>query len=124
MKTKVNGIAFGLIYSESLDDSLAFYTKYFGFEEKLRMDEGHSVWGKAGEMGLWIGSGYKKLEHSEQDTRVNFMISVESASQLFSGLKADGIKLIHTEPMDMGENQFWFQFVDPSGNIMEILGGK
>jgi len=26
--------------------------------------------------------------------------------------------------MDMGGEQYWFQFYDPAGNILEALGGK
>jgi hypothetical protein len=34
------------------------------------------------------------------------------------------VKIAQNEPMDMGQGDFWFQFYDPSGNILEVLGGR
>jgi hypothetical protein len=31
--------------------------------------------------------------------------------------------MIHEAPEHMGADKYWFQFRDPAGNILEVLGG-
>jgi predicted enzyme related to lactoylglutathione lyase len=125
MKSQVTGFNFNLIYVDDLEKALTFYQKYFGFTTKFTMDD-NSHWGPAadGKINLWIGGGYKRADTTERSTRSSIMYSVASAGEFFAQLKADGVPTMQAEPQAMGEGDFWFQFMDPAGNILEALGGK
>jgi len=120
-KSPVTGIAFGLIYADNMETTLPFYEKYLGFKKEFDMDDG-SCWGKAGGADLWIGGGYNKTDLTERSTRASIMLNVESANGLFEILKSDGISVVQDKPIEMKEGVFWFQFSDPTGNILEVLG--
>lgn len=124
MNTPVTGFAFNLVYVDDLAKALAFYEKHFGFQKKFDMDNGTSCYGKAGEIGLWIGGGHKRVENAEKHTRTSIMYSVKSAHAFFKQLKDDGVQTIHPEPKNMGEGDYWFQFYDPAGNVLDVLGGE
>lgn len=123
MPKHFTGFAFNLVYVDELQPALDFYTRHFGFEAKRTMKDG-SVWGKSGEISLWIGGGYEKQPQREKSTRSSIMYSVPSSGALFAQLKADNVATIQSEPMHMGDGEYWFQFFDPAGNILEVLGGK
>ena len=59
-----------------------------------------------------------------EPVRVAFVFHVESASALHAKLKEAGVKFVHEEPMHMGGDNYWFQFFDPAGNILEAVGAK
>jgi hypothetical protein len=59
---KVTELRFSLIYVDDFVKTKVFYEKYFAFEEVFKMDDtnlGPQTWGKTGEVGFWIGGGYK-----------------------------------------------------------------
>lgn len=120
---KIKGLGFQLIYVDKLEPALAFYTKYFGFEKEFSMGE-NAVYGTTGDSGMWIGGGYKRREQSEDETRSCAMMEIDSAWKLFEAMKSDGVKLYQEEPEEMRVGIYWFQFQDPAGNILELLGGK
>jgi predicted enzyme related to lactoylglutathione lyase len=125
MSTTISGFAFNLIYVDDMAKSLAFYEKHFNFKKDFDMDDG-SCWGKAGNgsIALWIGHGYKRADMTDKSTRTSIMYSVPSAKAFFQQLKSDNVPTLHSEPQHMGKGDYWFQFTDPAGNILEVLGGE
>ena len=119
----VKSINFASIYVDDYQKAFAFYQRHFGFQVKHRMGDNAS-WGKAGEAAIYIEGGCKPTDITEKSVRSSVVFNVTSASKFFEQLKSDGIRMIHNEPQNMGADDYWFQFRDPSGNILEILGGK
>jgi predicted lactoylglutathione lyase len=72
---------------------------------------------------MWMGEGYQLAETNADNVRATVMLGVDSVSKLFDHLEADGQKIIHEAPVDMG-GLYWLQFVDPAGNVVEVLGGE
>ena len=66
----------------------------------------------------------KKIEIDDKTMRSSICFSVDNAFDMFNKMKEHSVELLHEKPQDMGEDDFWFMFKDPSGNILEILGGK
>ena len=64
------------------------------------------------------------MEYDKDTMRPAFVFSVVSASELYERLKQAGVRFVHDEPMHMGGDNYWFQFYDPAGNIIEALGAK
>ena len=119
----VTGFRFNQIYTDQLEPTLAFYEKHFGFKTEFTMKDG-SVWGKAGDFGLWIGGGYDRAPQGERQTRTSIMYSVKSSHAFFRQLKADQVETLQAAPLQMDETTYWFQFRDPAGNILECLGNE
>lgn len=122
-KVKIESFEFALIYATDHNKSVAFYEKYFGFKSEYKMPDG-SCFGKAGNVNLWIGSDYKKAEVNEQSARLTVMFRINSAYSLFKELTNSKVKTYQDEPREMQAGNYWFQFEDPSGNIVDVLGAK
>jgi predicted enzyme related to lactoylglutathione lyase len=117
--TKLN---FACIYVDELETNQKFYEKYLGFKKEQEFRPGE-IFGKLGDIQCWIGSGYKKADTTENSTRATVMFGVDSVDSLFKSLKANGERIIQESPVEMQPGVFWLQFSDPSGNIIEVLGG-
>ena len=118
----VKKISFVSVYVDDFSSALSFYQKHFGFEKKHDMGA-TAVWGKIGDVGLYIEGGNKPVQIAHTSVRASFVLNVDSAASLFQRLKDDNVSIIQTEPQDMGSGTFWFQFFDPAGNLLEVLGG-
>lgn len=125
MTSPVEKLAFALIYSEDLKKTVSFYQKYLGFkaDETVKMSE-TEVFGYLGPVGVWIGGGYKITVADEKDIRATVMLRVKSSHELFAQLKNDEVKLYQSAPIQMREDNWWFQFADNNGNILDVLGGQ
>jgi predicted enzyme related to lactoylglutathione lyase len=113
---------FVLIYVDKLETCQPFYETYLGFEQTDEFRPGE-IYGKCGEIEMWMGEGYQLAETNADNVRATVMLGVDSVSKLFDHLEADGQKIIHEAPVDMG-GLYWLQFVDPAGNVVEVLGGE
>jgi len=118
-----SGIAFATAYVDDYSKALAFYQKHLGFVIKFPMGEKAS-WGKIGELGLYLEGGNAPAGITAKTVRASVVFAVPSAYEFFKQLKDDDVPLLQPEPQHMGEGDYWFQFRDPSGNILEALGGK
>jgi predicted enzyme related to lactoylglutathione lyase len=118
---KITGFRFALIYSEDVAISQAFYEKYFGFEQTAQFSE-TEVYGNLGQVEVWIGGGYERSSNHEKSSRATMMLGVDSVGALLKQLKADGVKTVQDEPVEMQAGTFWLQFHDPAGNALEVLG--
>ena len=122
-KTAIKDIAFGSIYTDDFQTAYKFYKEVIGLEKEFDMGD-LACFFKLGEKGLYLQGGNKKQEYSMETMHASFTLIVESASAMYAKLKAVGIKFVHQEPMQMGPEDYWFCFYDPTGVIVEILGGK
>ena len=121
--SKIKNICFACVYVDDYQQALRFYKKHFGYEELYKMGEKAS-WGKAGGAGLYIDGGCREVRITDKCVRASVVFGVDSAWQFFEQLKTDEVETLQPEPEDMGEGDFWFQFRDPSGNILEVMGGR
>ena len=119
----VTKLKFALIYVDTLEPSQRFYEKYLGFKQEQEFRPGE-IFGSLGETHLWMGSGYKSTNTDEKSTRATVMLGVESVGRLFNQLKSGGEKVIQEKPVEMKDGVYWLQFVDPAGNVIEVLGGQ
>ena len=117
--TKMN---FACIYVDELAANQKFYEKYLGFKKEQDFAPGE-IFGKLGDVGCWIGSGYKRADTNANSTRATVMFGVPSVGSLFEELKSGGEQIVQAAPVEMKPGTFWLQFADPSGNIIEVLGG-
>lgn len=122
--SEIQGLSFVSVYVEDFEEALKFYQKYLGYEEKYPMEE-HSSWGMMGDLGFYIEGKNKTLIAEADSTRSAIVFRAESAGKLFETLSYDGIETIQDAPVKMGEAEdYWFQFKDTAGNILEVIGGK
>lgn len=118
--TKMN---FACIYVDDLEPNQKFYETFLGFKKEQEFKPGE-IFGTLGNINCWMGSGYKKSNSDETSTRATVMFGVESVGSLFNNLKEAGARVIQDKPVEMQNGVYWLQFSDPSGNIIEVLGGN
>lgn len=122
--TRIDGIGFVAVYVERFDECARFYEAVLGLERIVDMGENARYYRiGSGPLGLYLEGGNRPVEVDAAAVRPGFSFSVESASAMYEKLKAHGVDLLQAGPVEMGQEQYWFQFTDPSGNILEVLGG-
>ena len=122
--TQITGIAFVSVYVDDFAASFSFYSEVLELEKQYDMGEHACFFRLGSDWGLYLEGGNSRQDVKRDTARSAFTLGVVSAWGMFEKLKEAGVKIIHNEPMDMGQGDFWFQFYDPSGNILEVLGGK
>lgn len=123
-KTKISRIAFVAVYVDDYQVAFKFYHEVLGLEKSFDMGDQACFFKLGRDWGLYLEGGNKRVEFDTKTVRPAFILAVESAGAMYEKLKAAGVKLVQDAPVDMGQNDFWFQFFDPTGNILEILGGE
>lgn len=121
---KVKGLAFASVYVDDFQRAYDFYSGVMGLEKEYDMGTAACFFKLPDNTGLYLQGKNRPASYSEDTMRAAFVFSVESAGATHERLEAAGVRFIHAEPMDMGGEQYWFQFYDPAGNILEALGGK
>ena len=121
-RANVQEMKFVLVYVDSLEKCQPFYDTYLGFEKTDEFRPGE-IYGKLGEIDMWMGEGYEQVDKNAQSVRATVMLGVDSVSKLFNHLKEGGETIIQEAPVDMG-GLYWLQFVDPAGNVVEVLGNE
>jgi len=121
---RVKGLAFASVYADDFERAYGFYSGVLGLEKEYDMGTAACYFKLPDNTGLYLQGKNKTASYQPDTLRTAFVFSVESAGATFERLKAAGVRFIQTEPMDMGGEQYWFQFFDPAGNILEALGGK
>ncbi len=123
-QTLITGVKFVAVYVDHFETNFEFYNKVLGLEKAYEMGGNACFFHLGKNFGLYLEGGNKKNEIDRKTMRSTFVMQVESATATFEKLNKAGVKLVQDAPVDMGEGEFWFQFYDPSGNILEILGGE
>jgi predicted enzyme related to lactoylglutathione lyase len=121
---KVKGIAFASVYVDDYEAAYKFYTEVLGLEKQYDMGTQACFFNLPDDTGLYLQGGNHMPVFSKDTGRAAFVLSVESAGASHARLKEAGVRFVHDEPMHMGGDNYWFQFCDPAGNILEILGPK
>lgn len=121
---KILSISMGSVYTSDFSDAFKFYHDVLGLDEVSPMGD-NACYISIGEgQGLYIEGGHDPLRGGAKASRTTFTFKVESASAMAAKLKKNAIKLIQAEPMNMGNDMYWFQCYDPTGNVVEFLGGE
>ncbi len=121
---RVKGIAFGSVYVDDYEAAAAFYGGVLGLEKLHDMGSQACFYGLDDDTGLYLQGGNRRAEYDKDTMRVAFVFAVESASATHDRLKRAGVKFVHEEPVAMGGDNYWFQFYDPAGNLLEALGAR
>ena len=83
----------------------------------------NAVYGRMGDVGVWIGGGFEKIHSTVNSTRVTAMFFVDSVYKLYKNLKANNIQIVEAPHMVAG-NFYLLKFYDPAGNIIDVIGNK
>ncbi len=121
---RVKGLAFASVYVDDFGRAFEFYEKVLGLEKEYDMGSAACFFKLPDNTGLYLQGKNKSASYKEDTMRAGFAFSVESAGATYDRLKAAGVGFIQNEPRHMGGEQYWFQFFDPAGDILEALGGK
>lgn len=124
MDNAVKGIALVSVYAVDYEESYKFYTEVLGLVKAFDMGTAACYFRIGDAAGLYLNGGNKKNDIDTETARSSFILEVENAFELFTRLIELGYKIVQTKPVEMAPNQYWFMFYDPSGNIIEILGGR
>lgn len=123
-QSAITGIAFVSAYVDDYQAAYAFYADLLGLEKQFDMGPDSCFFKLGSDLGLYLEGGNNAQEVTPKSVRGAFTLSVPSAGALFAKLSEAGVPIIQQKPMDMSQGNFWFQFRDPSGNILEALGGE
>ena len=117
--TALNGIELVTCYVDDFQKGYEFYNGLLGLEKQYEMGD-NACYFKLGETsGLYLEGGNQPAESGVKKARASFVLGVGSAGAFFNKLRAAGVPIVQGEPMSMGNDQFWFQFSDPAGNLLK-----
>jgi predicted enzyme related to lactoylglutathione lyase len=126
--TTLTGIRFGACYVDDLAAARTFYEDVLGLTMAFEAMPDQVLFYGLGDdpFGIMLcrvdeaapGPVGVKAAHA------SFVLQVASASALHAKLTEHGVSIPQPEPVPMGEGDFWFQFHDPAGNLLEVLGGE
>ncbi len=120
--TQIKSITMGSIYVDDFKKSYEFYSEVLGLEGQP--GEKSCFFPLSKEQAIYLEAGYNRPPAVEKPTCSAITFKVESVFDMMKKLSDAGVKMIQSEPLKMAENIYWFQCYDPSGNIVEFLGGK
>ena len=122
---KISGMSFAVVYVDDYAKALEFYGDILALEKSHDAEKDACFFSVgANKYGLFLAGGARARVTKPEDSHAGFLFLVESAGALFQRLKLNGVRIVQEEPMDRGEGDYWFQFHDPAGNLLEVLGGK
>lgn len=119
---KVKGIAFASVYADDYETAYRFYSEVLGLEKQYDMGSAACFFKLGDDTGLYLQGGNRRASFEKDTMRSAFVFAVVSASATWARLEQAGVRFIHDQPMNMGGDNYWFQFYDPTGNILEALG--
>ena len=124
-KAAITGISFITIYADDYSKAFEFYQDILGLEKTHEMGRDACFFRLGGnQYGLHLQGVAKGHSAKPDASHATVVLATESAGALHQRLKLNGVKIVQDEPVDRGEGDFWFQFYDSAGNILEVLGGK
>jgi len=123
----ISGIDYCVCYVDDFDKAKEFYGNLLGLQ--MSGDHGSVIFYEIGKntKGLMICNVQEKSEkqigmgapHSA------FVFRTGSTRALMKKLKDHGVDVPTPEPFSVGkQDDYYFQFYDPSGNLLEAIGKK
>lgn len=122
--TAITGIVMVSVYAVDYEESFRFYNGVLGLGNWSPMGDHACYFSLPDGRGMYLVGRRNPVDADHLSVRTTFAFEVASAFEMYAKLKATGVELVPSEPMDMGQGYYWFQFFDPSRNIVEILGGR
>jgi len=120
----ITGVPIVCAYVDDLPQAQRFYEDLLGLKDPSPMGANACYYQVTDALGVYVEQVKRRVETDPSTTRASFVLGTPSASALFNAMREAGVKLHHANPVDMGGGQFWFLLSDPSGNVIEILGGQ
>ena len=117
-------MAFVSSYVADFPAAYRFYSDVLGLEKEFDMGSAACFFKLGADSGLYLQGGNTPAPVDEKSIRSSFTLKVASASAFYAKLQEAGVRFVQNEPMNMGSDNYWFQFYDPAGNILEVLGGR
>ena len=121
---QILGIGIACVYASDFQESFGFYHELLELNDVNTMSESSCYFKINDKQGLYLVGGHDATEYIENNTRTTFALTVQSIDETFALLHRAGAELIHQEPMQMNDKDYWFQCCDPSGNVIEFIGQK
>jgi predicted enzyme related to lactoylglutathione lyase len=121
---RVKGLAFASVYVDDFEKAYQFYAELLGLEKEYDMGTAACFFKLPDNTGFYLQGKNRPASYAPDTARAAFVFSVDSTVATHERLKAAGVRFIHNEPRHMGGDNYWFQFYDPAGNILEVLGSK
>ena len=120
--TGLDGIA---AYVTDFPAACAFYEDVLGLEKASDLGTHGRVYKLDGEQQLLVCGGKKTPAPGDRSAaHATFCLRTASIPELFADLKARGVSVHPDEPMALNDEDAWFSFLDPSGNVIEVVGPK
>ncbi len=120
----VKGIGLGSIYASDYSQAVTFYKDIIGLDNMSPMNDHSCYFSLNDSQGIYLIGGCEPLERHKKNVGCTLALEVDSTSEIFQRLKENAVKIIHDEPIAMNDTDYWFQAIDPSGNIIEFIGKK
>jgi predicted enzyme related to lactoylglutathione lyase len=126
--TAITGIRFGACYVDDWGAARTFYEEVLGLSVGFEAMPDQVLFYAFGDdpfgiMLCKVAAGAPG-EVGVGNAHSAFVLSVASAGALHAKLTEHGVPIPQDEPIPMGEGDFWFQFEDPAGNLLAVLGGE
>ncbi len=122
--TAITGVVMISVYAVDYAESFRFYNGVLGLDTWSPMGDHACYFSLPDERGMYLIGRRTPVAADQLSVRTTFAFEVPSAFDMYAKLKDAGMELMPEEPMDMGQGYYWFQFFDPSRNVVEILGGR
>jgi predicted enzyme related to lactoylglutathione lyase len=110
------------IYVDDFETARDFYAHTLGLELATQAGPNACFFRLADNPNaVYLEGGHPRSNATENTSQLSFMLIVESAPEAFVRLTEAGVRMVHDEPQQLGEGNFWFRFYDPAGNIVEMV---
>lgn len=119
----VSGVPIVCVYVDDFDAARKFYEEILGLNHPSSMGPEACYYQITSDLGLYLERGNRRAAIDQGVARPSFVLRTRSASDLHARMSRMNARLLHRQPSHMGDDNYWFMFADPAGNIIEIIGG-
>lgn len=120
----ITGVGLISCYVDDFQKVLPFYTETLGLTDWNPMGPQAGAFTVSDDTTLFVIGGKSPSSLDRNSIRCTFAFRVDSVAAFTDRLTQAGADLMLEAPMQMNEETWWIQFRDPSGNLLEAIGGK